>query len=410
MSKPPIARKQSILFYLLLILVFVSPLLYTSITTESFEFPKMILIYIFSSLIFVVAFWDRPINLPIKPILLYLSSIIISTVLSMHMYTSMWGYFSRFNGGLISTICFVLIYLATTQLKQTHITQLYNAVVFSALPVAVLALLQHFQGMERATSTLGQPNWTGTYLVIALGIASYYTVTKELKELYALSVVLFIVGIWVTYSLSSLIAAGAVLGTVLYINRSHINWQIISAILLGCTFAIVRPGILASKIYDAQIIEAPQNMETETPIDNEEVEAKAPKLTDSGNLRYLLWRDSLQIPTQNLKTFLVGTGPETFPYIFQTYRSEAFNYTSEWNYIMNKPHNFYLETLIEEGILGVVTYVSMLGVLGFKAIKKRAIECLIIIITVTLTNLFSWPVASVSLLFWIGLGELNASA
>lgn len=46
------------------------------------------------------------------PILLFLGSLIISTFISIDTHTSLWGYYSRFNGGLFSILSYVFLYYA----------------------------------------------------------------------------------------------------------------------------------------------------------------------------------------------------------------------------------------------------------------------------------------------------------
>src|SRR5205807_3701204 len=46
------------------------------------------------------------------PLLLFLLSQIISSVFSLDQHVSWWGYYSRFNGGLLSTITYIFLYFA----------------------------------------------------------------------------------------------------------------------------------------------------------------------------------------------------------------------------------------------------------------------------------------------------------
>jgi putative inorganic carbon (hco3(-)) transporter len=104
-------------FYLLFFLV---PLALTGDTSELFEFNKLWATFILT--IVIGAAWT--VKMLIKkefkiqrtpldiPILLFLGSEIISTLLSIDMHTSLWGYYSRFNGGLFSIFAFVFLYYA----------------------------------------------------------------------------------------------------------------------------------------------------------------------------------------------------------------------------------------------------------------------------------------------------------
>ncbi|MDZ7587366.1 MAG: hypothetical protein U0946_06440, partial [Patescibacteria group bacterium] len=96
-------------FYGLLIIV---PLILTPYNYELFEFNKMLTVYVFT--VIIAAAWisrmiinrrlifsRTPFDLPI---LLFLLSQIVSTIFSIEPHTSFWGYYSRFHGGLLSTL------------------------------------------------------------------------------------------------------------------------------------------------------------------------------------------------------------------------------------------------------------------------------------------------------------------
>ncbi len=106
--------------YFFYALFLVTPFAMTNMNHELFEFNKMIVVYLISIIIFFLwglkmisekRFFVRRTVLDI-PILLFLASQIISTVISIDPHTSFWGYYSRFNGGLLSMIVYVLLYYA----------------------------------------------------------------------------------------------------------------------------------------------------------------------------------------------------------------------------------------------------------------------------------------------------------
>jgi len=104
-------------FYLLLFLI---PLTFTSDTSELFEFNKLWLTFIITIVIGLAWITKMVIRKELKiqrtpldiPILLFLASEIISSFLSLDMHVSLWGYYSRFNGGLLSIFAYVFLYYA----------------------------------------------------------------------------------------------------------------------------------------------------------------------------------------------------------------------------------------------------------------------------------------------------------
>src|SRR5689334_11566335 len=104
-------------FYLLLFLV---PLALTGDTSELFEFNKLWVTFILTVAIgtawvgkMVIKKEFRLQRTPLDiPIVLFLISQILSTVFSMDTHVSLWGYYSRFNGGLLSIFTYIFLYYA----------------------------------------------------------------------------------------------------------------------------------------------------------------------------------------------------------------------------------------------------------------------------------------------------------
>ncbi|MGA2967568.1 MAG: O-antigen ligase family protein, partial [Candidatus Levyibacteriota bacterium] len=104
-------------FYLLFFLI---PLAFTSDTSELFEFNKLWLTFGITIIIGLAWITKMVIRKEFKiqrtpldiPIVLFLISEIISSFLSLDMHVSLWGYYSRFNGGLFSILAYVFLYYA----------------------------------------------------------------------------------------------------------------------------------------------------------------------------------------------------------------------------------------------------------------------------------------------------------
>ena len=111
---------QNVIAWLFTALFFWVPLFFTPLNSELFEFNKIILVYSFTALI--TGAWTARMILQKKlifkrsfldiPLVLFLISQFSSTLLSIDPHTSIFGYYSRFNGGLLSTISYLLMYWA----------------------------------------------------------------------------------------------------------------------------------------------------------------------------------------------------------------------------------------------------------------------------------------------------------
>ena len=137
-------------FYLLFFLV---PLALTGDTSELFEFNKLWLTFIitvvigaawFSKMIIKKEFRVQrtPLDIPIG---LFLISQIASTIFSMDTHVSLWGYYSRFNGGLFSIFSYVFLYYAfVSNLKD--ITEEKKEFRFTDIFVFLLGIAVFFAG------------------------------------------------------------------------------------------------------------------------------------------------------------------------------------------------------------------------------------------------------------------------
>lgn len=75
--------------------------------------------------------------------------------------------------------------------------------------------------------------------------------------------------------------------------------------------------------------------------------------------RFLYWNISLQSASDHP---VIGTGPETFRYAHEHYFNSDFMLkTMKREVYADKPHNAYLETLVSEGVLGLVAFVCVIG-------------------------------------------------
>jgi len=203
---------SKIIEYSFYALFFLTPLAFTDKTSELFEFNKMWLI--FGLTIIIGTSWITKMILqkeiriqrtPLDiPILLFLISQFISTVVSLDTHVSIWGYYSRFNGGLLSIISYIFLYYAfisnLSHLGNLLIKRILLVSLISGAIVALWGLPSHFgydptcfifrgtldvtcwteafQPKIRIFSTLGQPNWMAAYLAILLPIAIAFAIQK----------------------------------------------------------------------------------------------------------------------------------------------------------------------------------------------------------------------------------------
>ena len=386
-------------------LVLTTPLIFTSSTVEGFEFPKMIVIYIVGTTIIFLFLMTRtkklikPKTTPVMFILAYMAATLTST----HIYTSLWGYYSRFNGGLVSMLVYFGLYItALNLLNKTNFENIKKMMVITSIPVSLYGIFQHLvlskdQGTVRIFSNIGQANWLGAYLAFCILIALGYMFSQRNWRLYLSAYSLGFLGLWLTFSVSSLLGLVGGLAVFTACNRGALVKQPRKAVAVATfSFLVVvfMPGIWQKRIEDVyKSITLVQTAHAQN--------TKQFNISDSGLIRKGMWAGSIYIITSDSKTFILGSGPETFAYVFQKHRPAFLNYTSEWEYILNKPHNYYLEIWTTTGLIGFTTYIALI----FFAYKKVPLLIKPPFVALFIVNIFSWPTTVLNLFFWLLLAD-----
>lgn len=436
-------------------LFFLTPLVFTSDTYELFEFPKMWLV--FGLTLIIGAFWAikmvvqgtifvqrTPLDIPIS---LFLLSQIISTIFSLDIHVSMWGYYSRFNGGLLSILAYIFLYYAfVSNLGALIAKRLLLVSIVSGFIVALWGLPSHFgydptclllrgsldvscwteafQPKIRIFSTLGQPNWLAAYLAIlipitiAFGISNIKNKQSLFSILFFIFNFLFFTALLFTKSQSgfagAMIALFFFVGAVLFqeakrnkssVLKSHTaGMLLIILVVFALLFFFVGSPIEKLKIltYEGfkntfakqKIVSSPS-----LPRLGEELGG-----TDSGKIRMIVWRGALEIFRNNP---LFGTGVETFAFAYYKYRPIEHNLTSEWDYLYNKAHNEYLNYLATTGIFGLGSYLIMIITFIIFILKKRRTNDLLATgllagyLSILVSNFFGFSVVVVNLYFFL---------
>jgi putative inorganic carbon (HCO3(-)) transporter len=530
-------------FYLLFFLV---PLAFTNDTSELFEFNKLWVTFIISIVIATAWITKMVIKKQIRiqrtpldiPIVLFLISEVISSVISLDPHTSIWGYYSRFNGGLFSILAYVFLFYAfvsnlkeeekektekpsfdfkkiyifvagiivffigvliSSQIKNAdgtgipyqmfaNLTTVFvaftvlmyaapkgiihkslYAILSSSLLVVLWGLPSHFgydptcllfrgtldvscwtsnfQPKVRIFSTLGQPDWMAAYLAVLLPIIAAlilnltsggkmvfnktFSFLKNHNFLMAAALFIFFVMSYLaliyTQARAAFVAIWVVIPALLVWycwfqlkpkfekKKLSLDFKVAVLILLviGITTFIVGQPFAR---FNAFTLEGVITKLTTKPVTAKTAPAPAPTAaelggTDSGTIRLLVWDGAINIWKNNP---IFGSGLETFAYAYYQYRPAAHNMTSEWKFLYNKAHNEFLNYLATTGIVGIATYLLMIGsFLFFSArylFKKRnkfsEKDFLIVSMiagygTILVTNFFGFSVVMINILFYL---------
>jgi len=331
------------------------------------------------------------------PIILFLISLILSTIFSIDKTTSLFGYYGRFNGGTISIVSYILLYYGFLSNNLSYKSILKISLISSIIVIlwglpgkighdltcptfkSVFLMLSDkfsltnlgtiwtkqfdnscwstetnvFNPASRMFSTLGQPNWLGAFLAINFFISLYFLIKNKtnIKYLILNTIYLFLnfAVIIFTRSRSSLVAV--IIGLFIFSGIYFFKqiklyflkyWK---TILIG--FFVL---LLTSTIF---YIKTSQKNEG--------------TVTDSLDIRKIVWQGAISL---GLKYPLFGTGVETFAYSYYFTRPASHNLTSEWDYLYNKAHNEYLNYFATTGFIGLLAYLYLIFNFQFLIFKQ----------------------------------------
>ena len=339
------------------------------------------------------------------PLVIYLLVYLVSTIFSIDPRTSLLGYYSRFNGGLLSQICYVLLYWAfVSNLNKRQSLHSTYYILLSTAIASILAIGEHFgifttcglmklgftescwvqDVQSRVFSTLGQPNWLAALLVALIPITWAYSLRHTA---YGLLSILFFVTLLFTKSRSGILAFGFEFiifwGINLYFSKlKHIKVFLSLTFLFALIYLIFQSPFTGKDILSSQTV---------GPV----LEVGG---TESGTIRKYVWLGALNVFKSHP---ILGTGPETFAFSFPMYKPMEHNLTSEWDFIYNKAHNEFLNYLANTGILGFLSYLTIIITSIIIFIKSKKYDFLAGYVGILVTNFFGFSVVPVSLLFFL---------
>jgi len=392
-------RAISFLYYLLF---FLTPLILSSQTSEIFEFNKFILMLAITSLI--LAIWLVRMIIEKRLIfkrtfldfflIAYLASQFLSYLFSIDKHVSFWGYYSRWNGGLLSNLALAILYWAfVSNMEFKSTLKAIYSLILSAVLVSMWGIPSHF-GLDptcalfsygwttncwtkefiptaRIFSTLGQPNWLAAFLtaVFPLLWAIEIEKTRETKNTSKnLSLAFLIIN---SLLFLALLFSGSRSGLLAFLSTLLLFWLLAfysksqSKILLKKFANLILLFLLFIIIFGSAFTPSLATLITKTP--------KPPQpagVSDSSQIRKIVWKGAVDIW---IHYPILGTGPETFASSYYRFRPVEHNLTSEWNFLYNKAHNEFLNYAANTGSVGLVAYIFLIvgSIIQIKPLTRK---------------------------------------
>lgn len=313
------------------------------------------------------------------PLLIFISSQIISTFISVDPHTSIFGYYSRLNGGLLSIVSYALLYwILVAYLDLSFKKTIIKYTLLSGVLVAIYGILEHFgidqnvwiqDVQNRVFSTFGQPNWLAAYLCILLPLCFYHPQKNKPNFFYLFCILIFSTCLIFTKSKTGILAA--LISIPFCLNKKNFYYFFIILALAAFFFFNKKP---------------------DTPT------APTLNITASQDIRKIVWTGAIDLYK---KYPVFGTGVESFAYTYYWTRPASHNLTSEWEFLYNKAHNEYINYLATTGTVGFLAYTLLIIVSLINFIKTRHFFLLAAYISILITNFSGFSVVMISLFFYL---------
>jgi len=378
--------------------------------------------------------------------LLFALAWIISTVFSVMPYRSLWGSLA-WQYGLSSVLCLMIFFLVIAQSVTTRVQIdriLYTLMISSGL-VCIIGIIQIvFPALvpwgtinNRALSTIGNPlhlsafiamimpltlamailRWQGAKMrntdkvafagLILLFVLQFVCLTMAQ---YSVTILVFVVGLFIFFGLLGL-----------YLKRnSTLTLSILSILAIALTAVILIGQLLlpaGNILPDGQ-----QDMQVSS--------AEQVGLSTLG-IRVAIWKCAMdafvnpaviQVGQDSFTSlrWLIGYGPETFMVVSQgTFPAELKSQYTSISLLLAQPENHYLYLLITAGVLGVITFLCLLGIfffLGFRMLSRTRERYTIIMSAAIIAAVIQYCAHIIfdpsqivpEMVFWLMLGLLVA--
>jgi O-antigen ligase/polysaccharide polymerase Wzy-like membrane protein/tetratricopeptide repeat protein len=258
---------------------------------------------------------------------------------------------------------------------------------------------------EFPVGTMGNSNFAGGYLGIGVPFLIYTAATMRrdwMKTLVGVLVGADLIALWYTQTRGGMIAGGIGVLAMAFMYRHKLpRWVQATAVVS----VVIVAGLAAVVMF------GPKNAKPPGPLGQGHT-------FDTGTftIRTYYWGTALRI---FLKHPIVGTGLESYYANYPPHRLPADGAQLGLT-ITDKPHSIYLEYAANTGIIGIGSYLVLVGLGLFYGYRRaRHIEgearLLLVAFTATLAaylgqGVFSIDVPPLAVMGWIGLGGIAAIA
>ena len=392
------------------LLVFLIPLFFLPFTLEIFEFNKQYLLWFLTNIALMAwlikmaivkkefAFLKNPLNIPI---LILIAIFGLSTFFSIDRYSSIWGAYGWSFGNLLEILCFgALFFVIINNIKKTNLTinRLLNVFLISGFFVV---LISYFSIFGFFSKWIVKISWLNDFLS-EINLSNFNLMGSwEALSIFLTIIIVLILGKKSQNALLSIInylllIAGLFL---LIIINFTLAW-IILLITLGLLFFFKIKETKNENFFTFYLIIitcvicvvslfSPLNKFIKIDLFKE---------------KCLSNKTSWQITKNVVKNYpILGAGPNTFIYNFSKFHSKEFNQNENWQIRFGKSGNYISELINSIGILGILVYLILIGILFNLICRLPFIICYFPVFSLFLAQFFYSGNILLNFCFWFFL-------
>lgn len=381
-DKPTILNR--IYEILICLLILILPFYYDLSIESKTDLSKLMFLNIITSIILIIWLYDilsSKKRLYIGKIGFVLAasllSFTISSILSIHPLISFFGAYMRYQGLMTNIVYFILYLFIINIIREKGIYLLINASIIGGCGSSLYGILQAY-GKDpigwydfgnRVSGCFGNPVFLAAYLAM-LGPVSFsmfiFEKTKR-KYLYLFAFFLIFTGLLFTRTRAGIVAFFASLAIFLiFMGRENVFKKgiVYSLIALFGLFFLsnLNPKTAILQRFTSEVFNKPDEKAALSE------KLAATPVGGSAGLRLLMWEGGLNI----IKDYpFFGIGPETLQFIWPRYAPLKYMVTTGQGSGVDRVHNELLDVAITRGIIGLILYICLIGLLFYLGLKFK---------------------------------------
>ncbi|HEY4479974.1 MAG TPA: O-antigen ligase family protein, partial [Candidatus Paceibacterota bacterium] len=350
-------------------LVIASSLFFPFITGKAFVFRMLVEIAFGAYLILAIrdSSFRPKFSWILGSVLVFLCAIGLADILAINSSKAFWSNYERMEG-LVTMLHLGAYFVVLGSVFKTQ--EIWNKLlatsVFASLIMAVYSLFQLAgkipinQGGVRVDGTLGNASYLGIYMVFHIFFAALLFVRARAgwqKTLLAVSLLLNLFILYHTATRGAILGfvGGAFLSLIFLLIKSDKGAKLRKLALGGVIVLAVLAGLFFS-LKNSSFVQSSPVLSRFSSLSFSEIKTQG---------RYYVWPMAMK---GFVERPVFGWGQEGFNFVFNKYYDPRMYKQEAW---FDRAHNTYLDWLVAGGLVGFISYLSIIVLLYFRILKAK---------------------------------------